>query len=112
VAEITAFPRGTRVMGVHGRMSGFALDESEAGVCLSVDAAIPVGALLRIELRDFDGEIVRDEIVRVAWCRSRDRGRFAIGAELVAESARASAPTELTVEHRVRRVQVDVTHGQ
>jgi hypothetical protein len=65
--------------------TGFALDESASGLCLQLETAVSEGALLRVKLRDFDGRIAREEIVRVAWCRTREGGRYNVGLEVVDE---------------------------
>ena len=80
VAEVASFPRDSQGEGTR---TGFALDESASGLCLQLQAAVPVGALLRVTLRDFNGHTTREEIVRVAWCRARSGGRYNAGLEVV-----------------------------
>jgi len=115
VAEITPFPRGAGGARIGGLASAFALDESASGVCVSLDAQVPVGALLRVVLRGFDDVTVRDEIVRVAWCAPREHGRWALGAERVCDgpesrTGRPPGPAtgELEVQHAARRSPVEV----
>lgn len=102
MAEITPFPReATR--GAH--RSGYALDESDGGFCLQLEAPVVVGSMLRVVLNNFDGQALRDEIVRVAWCRPRKGGRFNAGLEILHER---SDEELLCVQHAGRRTEVPV----
>jgi len=101
VAEIAPFPRNSTN---DVPSTGFALDESESGLCLQLEAPVPVGVLLRITLRDFDGLTKREEIVRVAWCRARSGGRYNAGLEVAEETAEQ----RLCVQHAVRRSEIDI----
>ena len=101
-AEITAFPRDARDTAPH---TGFALDESASGLCLQLDAPVPEGSLLRATLRDFDGRLLREEIVRVAWCRARSGGRYNAGLAVVDESG----DELLCIRHARRRTEVAVS---
>ena len=102
MADITPFPReATRGT----RRSGYALDESDSGFCLQLEAPVQVGAMLRVVLNDFDGQALRDEIVRVAWCRPRKGGRFNAGLEILHERGNEEL---LCVQHAERRTEVPV----
>ena len=84
IIDVTPFPRAARAGHVQ---AGYALDESDSGLCVSLETAVAVGALLRVAQRDARGRTVRNDIVRVAWCRTREKGRFAVGVERVAGGA-------------------------
>jgi hypothetical protein len=102
MAEITPFPREAN-QGSH--RTGYALDESDGGLCLQLKTPVAVGAMLRVVLNDFDGNALRDEIVRVAWCRPRTGGRFNAGLEILHER---SDDELLCVQHATRRTEVPV----
>ncbi len=101
LAEVAHFP-GDVTGG--GPRSGFALDESDSGLCLQLEAPVPVKSLLRVKLRDSDGRIRREEIVRVAWCRPRHGGRYNTGLEVVDEQSNQ----RLRVQHTVRATQIAI----
>lgn len=65
---------------------GFTRDLSPSGLCLRVDAAEPVGALLRITLRGIDGRPEREAIARVAWRAEAEDGSFWMGLAVVEAS--------------------------
>jgi len=78
VAEIHAEPARRGESGLH---TGFAFDESDSGMCVAVDAPLATGGTVRVVLRDFEGEVLRDSEARVAWCRPSECGRFAVGLD-------------------------------
>jgi hypothetical protein len=89
IVDYASFPRtaadtGTRV--------GFTRDLSPSGMCIGVDAAEELGALLRVTLLDLDGQPARCGTWRVVWCSSERDGRYWLGLELVAESRRPAQP--------------------
>ena len=99
MADITPFPR----QADRGeRRTGYALDESEGGLCIQLDATVPVGSMLRVVLNDFDGSSLRDEVVRVAWCRARSGGRFNVGLEVIHQR---TSNELLCVQHAERRAE-------
>jgi hypothetical protein len=81
-AEYTPFPR-TRADQAPRR--GFSRDVSPLGMCLGVDAAEPVGTLLRIEVKRLDGQSIGATIGRVVWCKPTRDGRYWIGLDLLCE---------------------------
>ena len=102
LAEITPLPRGAE----HGaKRTAYALDESESGLCLQIEAPVEVGSMLRVILNDFDGNALRDEVVRVAWCRARTGGRYNAGVEIIHEH---SVRELLCGEHASRRTEVAI----
>jgi len=103
VAEVSAFPRSS--MG-EGTRTGFALDQSASGLCIQLGDSVPLGVLLRVVLRDFEGRVTRESIGRVAWCRATELGRFSIGVE-IAESE-VNSEDQLLVHHAPHREDVAV----
>jgi len=81
-AEYTPFPR-THASETPRR--GFTRDASPLGMCLGVDLPEPVGALLRIEVRELDGRPIGATVGRVVWCRATRDGRYWIGLDLLCE---------------------------
>jgi len=82
-AEYTPFPR-TRASQTPRR--GFTRDASPLGMCLGVDVPEQIGALLRIEVRELDGQSIGATIGRVVWCKPTRDGRFWIGLDLLCEA--------------------------
>ena len=81
-AEYTPFPR-TRANQTPRR--GFTRDVSPLGMCLGVDVPERIGALLRIEVRELDGQSIGATIGRVVWCKPTRDGRYWIGLDLLCE---------------------------
>jgi hypothetical protein len=81
-AEYTPFPR-TSASQTPRR--GFSRDVSPLGMCLGVDVAEPVGALLRVEVKQLDGQAIGATIGRVTWCEPTRDGRFWMGLDLLCE---------------------------
>ena len=81
-AEYTPFPR-TRASQTPRR--GFTRDASPLGMCLGVDVPERIGALLRIEVRELDGQSIGATIGRVVWCTATRDGRYWIGLDLLCE---------------------------
>ena len=80
IVEYAVFPRAsaettTRV--------GFTRDLSPAGLCMGVDEAEPVGALLRVTVRALDGQPNLVAVARVAWCSTERNGRYWVGLDFV-----------------------------
>ncbi len=81
-AEYTSFPRA-RASQTPRR--GFTRDTSPLGMCLGVDLPERIGALLRIEVRELDGQSIGATIGRVVWCKPTRDGRYWIGLDLLCE---------------------------
>ncbi len=81
-AEYTPFPR-TSASQTPRR--GFTRNVSPLGLCLGVDAPERVGSLLRIEVRQLDGQSIGATIGRIAWCEPTRDGRYWIGLDLLCE---------------------------
>lgn len=81
-AEYTPFPR-TRASQTPRR--GFTRDISPLGMCLGVDEPERIGALLRIEVRQLDGQSIGATIGRVVWSEPTRDGRYWIGLDLLCE---------------------------
>ena len=82
-AEYTPFPR-TRASEAPRR--GFTRDVSPLGMCLGVDVPERIGALLRIDVRELDGQSIGATIGRVVWCKPTRDDRYWIGLDLLCEA--------------------------
>ena len=81
-AEYTPFPR---ISASQTPRLGFTRDVSPLGMCLGVDAPERVGSLLRIEVRQLDGQSIGATIGRIVWCKPTRDGRYWIGLDLLCE---------------------------
>jgi hypothetical protein len=81
-AEYTPFPR-TRASQTPRR--GFTRNASPLGMCLGVDVPEWIGTLLRIEVREIDGQSIGATIGRVVWCKPTGDGRYWVGLDLLCE---------------------------
>jgi hypothetical protein len=81
-AEYTPFPR---TKASQTPRHGFTRDASPLGMCLGVDLPEQIGALLRIEVRELDGQSIGATIGRVVWCKPTRDGRYWIGLDLLCE---------------------------
>ena len=89
IVEYARFPR----VGAEARPRvGFTRDFSATGMCVGADDASPVGALLRVTVRELDGLPARTTIERVVWCEAQRDGRYWVGLERLSE---ATAPAEI-----------------
>jgi hypothetical protein len=93
IVEYASFPRVSpeRRPGI-----GFTRDVSEAGMCLGVDDAEPIGSLLRVTVRDLDGRPKSPSIHRVVWCSAERDGRHWLGLEFVSERQQRWSPKRVT----------------
>jgi hypothetical protein len=81
-AEYTPFPR---TGANQAPRRGFSRDVSPLGMCLGVDVPERIGALLRVEVRQLDGQSIGATIGRVVWCKPTRDGRHWIGLDLLCE---------------------------
>ncbi len=63
-------------------------DRSRTGFGLDLPEGVKPGELLRIRLRDIDGEIDMDALARVVWCKSLSSGRARAGLAMLRESGK------------------------
>ena len=74
---------------------GFTRDMSSLGMCLGVDHAEPIGALLRVDLRTLDGESMGASVARVVWSKDTHDGRQWLGLDLLCDIGRADPDANL-----------------
>ncbi len=80
IVEYAVFPRTS---GDPTTRVGFTRDLSPAGLCMGVDGAESVGALLRVAVRGLDGQPNLIAVARVAWCSAERDGRYWVGLDFV-----------------------------
>ncbi len=85
VVEYSRFPR--RHPGENQRVA-YTQDRSKTGLGLDLPECVKPGDLLRITLRDIDGEIDMDGLARVVWCESLSSGRARAGLAMLRESGK------------------------
>jgi hypothetical protein len=82
IVEYTRFPR---VGAGAGPRFAFTRDYSRTGMCIGCDEPEPVGALLRLAVRELDARASRPRLQRVVWCEPAGDGRYWLGLERVAD---------------------------
>ncbi len=85
LVEYSRYPR--RHLGEDQRIA-YTQDRSTTGLGLELSEAVEPGELLRIRLRDIDGEIDMDGLARVVWCESVSSGRARAGLAMLRESGK------------------------
>ena len=83
--RIVEYARFPRISPEQRPRIGFTRDVSEAGMCLGVDDAEPIGSLLRVTVRSLEGRPRSPSIHRVVWCSTERDGRYWLGLEFVSE---------------------------
>jgi hypothetical protein len=96
--EYCPFPRATPDQCLR---VGFTRDLSPSGMCVRVDTPERVGSLLRVILRDLDGQPKLESIARISWSSPSIDGGHWIGLALV-ELGRAR-PIAVRHESRAAR---------
>ncbi len=90
--RIVEYARFPRISPERRPRIGFTRDVSEAGMCLGVDDAEPIGSLLRVTVRSLDGRPRSPSIHRVVWCSTERDGRYWLGLEFVSERQERWSP--------------------
>ncbi len=83
--EYSHYPRKA---AQQSRLKGLSRDESSTGLCAVVDRPEARGSLLQVGLHDLDGNFCLEALALVVWCRARQDGRYAMGLNFLANSAR------------------------
>ena len=78
--EYSRYPRRDRRQR---RLPALTRDESASGLGIVMHQPEPEGALLQIGLQTLDGEIEREALALVIWCRPREDGRYTAGLSLI-----------------------------
>jgi len=78
--EYCSFPRAR--LDQHLRV-GFTRDLSPSGMCVRVDTPERVGSLLRVTLREVDGQPRLESIARIAWSSPTIDGAHWVGLSLL-----------------------------
>ncbi len=81
LVEYAPFPRIQRDQQWR---QGLTLDHSSRGLCVRAKEVAPIGSLLRIILRNVDGQPALDGVARVTWSEHTSGGSTRMGLEVVA----------------------------
>lgn len=81
--QVVRYCRFPRVCADQRLRTAFTRDVSPSGLCVRVDVAEPVGALLRLTPRGVDGKPGPERIGRVAWTRPTTDGGQWLGVALL-----------------------------
>jgi hypothetical protein len=79
---------------------GFTRDISPSGMCIRVDTPERVGSLLRVTLRELDGQPRLESIARIAWSSPTIDGAYWVGLSLLKPERRQPVP----VRHAPRAI--------
>jgi len=82
VVEYSHYPRR---LAAESRRVAYTQDRSENGLGLDLPERVRPGELLRVTLRDIDGQIDVDGLARVVWCKDTDNGRARAGVSMLRE---------------------------
>jgi len=82
VVEYSHYPRR---LAAESRRVAYTQDRSESGLGLDLPERVRPGELLRVTLRDIDGQIDLDGLARVVWCKDTDSGRARAGVAMLRE---------------------------
>ena len=86
--EYCSFPRARSDQRLR---LGFTRDLSPSGMCIRVDAPERVGSLLRVTLREVDGQPRLESIARIAWSSPTIDGAHWVGLSLLKPGRRQPA---------------------
>jgi hypothetical protein len=82
VVEYSRYPR--RLASENLRVA-YTQDRSETGLGLDLPERVTPGELLRVTVRDIDGQVSVDGLARVVWCKGNDAGRSRAGVSILRE---------------------------
>ena len=86
--EYSSFPRARSDQRLR---VGFTRDLSPSGMCVRVDTPERVGSLLRVTLREVDGQPRLESIARIAWSSPTIDGAHWVGLSLLEPGQRQLA---------------------
>jgi hypothetical protein len=82
VVEYSHYPRR---LAAESRRVAYTQDRSESGLGLDLPERVRPGELLRVALRNIDGQVDIDGLARVVWCMDTDSGRARAGVAILRE---------------------------
>lgn len=80
VVEYSHYPRR---LATEGLRVAYTQDRSATGLGLDLPERVRPGELLRVTLRDIDGEVDLDGLARVVWCKETEAGRARAGVAML-----------------------------
>ena len=88
VVHLVEYSRYPRHDPSQDRRIAYTQDRSESGLGLDLSEVVAPGELLRITLRDIDGEVDTDGLARVVWCKPGESGRARAGLAMLRENGK------------------------
>jgi hypothetical protein len=85
VVEYSHYPRR---LASENRQVAYTQDRSQSGLGLDLPERVRPGELLRVTVRDIDGEASIDGLCRVVWCKDTEGGRARAGVSMLREQGR------------------------
>jgi hypothetical protein len=86
VVHLVEYSRYPRHDPSEDRRVAYTQDRSDTGLGLDLNEVIEPGELLRVTLRDIDGEVDMDGLARVVWCKPGESGRARAGLAMLREN--------------------------
>lgn len=83
VVEYSHYPRR---LATENRRIAYTQDRSETGLGLDLPERVRPGELLKVTVRDIDGEVFVDGLARVVWCQEVDGDRARAGLSMLREN--------------------------
>jgi hypothetical protein len=80
VVDYSTYPRRD---ASENRCVAYTQDRSESGLGLDLPERVSPGELLRVTVRDIDGEVALDGLARVVWCKESEGGRARAGVSVL-----------------------------
>jgi len=86
VVHVVEYSRYPRRLASENRRIAYTQDRSETGLGLDLPERVTPGELLRVTVRDIDGQIDLDGLARVVWCKQNGEGRARAGVSILGEN--------------------------
>ena len=86
VVHVVEYSRYPRRLASENRRIAYTQDRSETGLGLDLPERVTPGELLRVTVRDIDGQIDLDGLARVVWCKPNGEGRARAGVSILREN--------------------------
>jgi len=86
VVHVVEYSRYPRRLASENRRVAYTQDRSESGLGLDLPERVSPGELLRVTIRDIDGQVDLDGLARVVWCKQNDGERARAGVSMLREN--------------------------
>jgi hypothetical protein len=85
IVHVVEYSRYPRRDASENRRVGYTQDRSDSGLGLDLPETVSVGELLRVCVRDIDGQLSVDGLARVVWCKKTEGERTRAGVAMLRE---------------------------